>query len=198
MKITSLDTPRGPFVRFSIALMMGLALNCAVAVAAPPEAFVPVVRSMSDRLNTAEQVALSKWDSGKSVQDVARESQVIARAASMAPSLGLTAEDATALFTDQIEANKEVQYALLNTWLRSDRAPSTARKSLSGDIRPILDDLQASIMTNLHSVAALRTEASCQKQLAIAVGTVANQRSLDMLHLVALDRAVAHVCLTLK
>ncbi|WP_256218077.1 gamma subclass chorismate mutase AroQ [Burkholderia contaminans] len=79
------------------------------------------------RLRIARQVALSKWDSGKPVEDLSRESEVIAAAVKEARANGVPAKLADHFFTDQIEANKLVQYALLAEWRRSDHAPDDAR-----------------------------------------------------------------------
>jgi len=177
-------------------LILSVMLGCAESIAAPVPALVPLVRSISERLDTAEQVALSKWDSGKAVHDPKREAQVLTSVAAMAPALGVGAEDATRIFEDQIEANKEIQYALLNDWRRQGNAPATARKSLTGVIRPILDNLQTAILQDLQAASTARNDVDCHRQLAVAVGDVAQARSLDVLHRIALDRAVAHVCLS--
>lgn len=171
-------------------------LGCTASIAAPVPALVPLVRVISERLDTAEQVALNKWDSGKAVHDPKREAQVLDNVEAMAPSLGVSAEDATRIFEDQIEANKEIQYALLNDWRRQGYAPATVRESLTSVIRPVLDNLQTAILQDLQAAATGRGDVDCHRQLAVAVGDVARERSLDVLHRIALDRAVAHVCLS--
>ncbi|MFM0069218.1 chorismate mutase [Paraburkholderia aspalathi] len=178
----------------SVALALCLAAGCSPGIGAQADAFIPLVRSLADRLNTADQVALTKWDTGQPVYDPQRETQVIENVVTMANRIGLNAGDASNIFTDQIEANKEVQYALLNNWRRQGGAPATPRQSLSGVIRPTLDRLQLSIMQNLLGLASLRSVADCQTELAMAVGQVARQTSMDALHVAALDRAVARVC----
>ncbi|WP_153099612.1 chorismate mutase [Paraburkholderia hayleyella] len=174
--------------------VLWLAVGCSPGVSAQSNAFVPLVQAMASRLVIADQVALSKWDSGQSVYDPQREAQVLANAAAMAPTYGIDAPDARAIFADQIEANKEVQYALLNNWRRLSGAPTTPRQSLSDVIRPELDALQVSILQNLQEVAPLRTSADCAVQIALAAGEVGQQNGLDALHLAGLDRAVAQIC----
>lgn len=161
---------------------------------ADSNAFLPLVRSLSDRLDTAMQVALSKWDSGHAVCDPTRETQVLEKAAAMAPSYGLTAKDATSIFADQIEANKEIQYALLNGWRREGAAPLTRRDDLSETVRPKLDELQKAIFRNLQALGRLRQSPDCQAQVALAVGQVAQEKSLDALARAALDRSTANIC----
>ncbi len=93
----------------SFALVAGLLSGCSSLPAAQDDAFVPLVRHLADRVMTADQVALSKWDSGRPVHDPQREAQVIANAVAAAPAYGLAAKDVEDLFTDQMEASKQVQ-----------------------------------------------------------------------------------------
>ena len=183
----TLMTPR-------IACALLLAASCATQAHAQENAFAPLLRHLADRLVTADQVALSKWDSGKSVYDPAREAKVIANVSAEAPAYGLAAADVGNVFADQIEANKEVQYALLNDWRRAGAAPNAQRQSLPEVIRPKLDGLQKSILQALHDAAPARSQADCPTQVANEIGRVAHEKSLDALHRIALDRATARLC----
>lgn len=181
--------------------IVAIALMASTGCTAPIEAgdsnqFVPLVRSMADRLKTAEQVALSKWDSGKAVYDAQREAQVLSNVADMAPGQGVAPEDASHLFRDQMEANKAIQYGLLNNWRREGKAPDVPRQSLSGIIRPELDRLQVALLQNLRGIHAQRSMDNCPVNLARAVGYVAKQEGFDARYLSALDRAVASVCVS--
>lgn len=191
------NTLKRPGLRQTAALACALWLTAgcaAIGTGAQESAFAPLVRGLADRLTTADQVALSKWDTGQSVYDPEREAKVIANVSGLAPSYGLTAEDVSSVFADQIEANKTVQYALLNGWRRDGAAPSAPRQSLRDVIRPRLDKLQVSILEGLRDTASLRRAPDCQTQAAIAVGQVARDQSLDALHRIALDRATARLC----
>ena len=66
----------------------------------------------SQRLQLADQVAQSKAQSGKAVQDSPREEQQLQMLAGQAGSHGVGAEQVRLLFAAQIEANKLVQYRL--------------------------------------------------------------------------------------
>lgn len=68
----------------------------------------------SQRLQLADQVAQSKAQSGKAVQDSPREEQQLQMLAGQAGSHGVGAEQVRLLFAAQIEANKLVQYRLLS------------------------------------------------------------------------------------
>lgn len=179
----------------SFALVAGLLSGCSSLPAAEDDAFVPLVRHMADRVATADQVALSKWDSGRPVHDPQREAQVIANAVAAAPAYGLAAKDVEDLFTDQMEASKQVQYARLDAWKRQGGAPAWERQSLSDEIRPRLDRLQVEIMEDLRHLAPARKAADCPDRLADAVERVARREAFDAVHRAALDRAVARLCI---
>jgi chorismate mutase len=179
----------------SFALVAGLLSGCSSLPAAQDDAFVPLVRHMADRVMTADQVALSKWDSGRPVHDPQREAQVIANVVAAAPAYGLAAKDVEDLFTDQMEASKQVQYARLDAWKRQGGAPAWERQSLSDEIRPRLDRLQVEIMEDLRHLAPARKAADCPVRLADAVERVARREAFDAVHRAALDRAVARVCI---
>jgi len=178
-----------------LACALWLVAGCAAQAPAKEGAFTPLLRHLADRLVTADQVALSKWDSGKSVYDPEREAQVIANVSTEAPAYGLAPTDVGGVFADQIEANKEVQYALLNDWRRAGTAPAEQRQSLPDVIRPKLDGLQKSILKTLHDAAPARSQADCPMQVAHEIERVAREKSLDTLHRIALDRATARLCL---
>lgn len=119
-----------------------LSLLCAVIVSIsacantptpsqPPDSLAPLIQTVSERLSIADQVALTKWDSGKPIQDSLREQQVIANAAKLAPAYKLNAEEVSQFLAAQIEANKLVQYTLLANWRAAGKAPNTARPDLA-------------------------------------------------------------------
>lgn len=168
--------------------------GASAANAASDETFLPLIKSMAERLVTADQVALNKWDSGGAVYAPKRELQVVANVKDLASNYGLSSDDAANIFTDQMEANKELQYSLLNNWRRNGSAPTTPRQSLAEVIRPLLDKMQTTILKNLQDVGPARSSVNCPSQVASAAGKVAQQNRFDVLHLAALDRAVARIC----
>lgn len=175
-------------------LFVGL-VACSSGAQAQKTSFDPLVQDMAMRLQTAYPVALSKWDSGKLVYDAAREAQVIANVEAAAPEYKLTTEDAASIFRDQIEANKMLQYALLDDWRHAKEAPAAPHQPLPA-IRKELDRLQVTIMHELHEIDALRDKQDCQTQVAKSVERVAGEKrfGFDVQHRSALNRAVANVC----
>ena len=179
----------------TLALAGWLALGCASVPAGRDNAFVPLVRDLADRVKIADQVALSKWDSGRPVYDPQREAQVVEKAMASASAYGLVAQDVQHVFEDQIEASKAVQYARLDAWKRLGRAPAWPRQSLSDEIRPQLDRLQIAIMEDLQRLGPLRRAADCRIRVANAARQIARLAAFDRVHRAALDRAIARVCI---
>ncbi|WP_256990415.1 chorismate mutase [Burkholderia sp. HI2714] len=181
---------------FIAATLLGNVVACSPGAQAQDTTFVPLVESMAARLQTAYPVALSKIDSGKPVYDKAREAQVIANVKRVAPTHQIASEDAAAVFSDQIEASKVAQYALLNDWRRAGQAPSAPRRTLE-DIRTELDRLQGDILRELYLAESLRKLPDCKIQVAKSVEHVSKDGkfNFNVEQRVTLDRAVASVCL---
>jgi chorismate mutase len=156
--------------------------------------FTPLLEKINERISIADQVALSKWDSGKPVLDSQREADVLSRVRTEAPGHGLQADDAQRFFADQIEANKWVQYGLLDSWHRESKAPNTTRPDLAM-IRKQLDQLQNELLDALHRAEPLRKASDCPRVAATAVNTYTTAHSLDALHQLALVRGMANICL---
>jgi len=155
---------------------------------------LPLLDMTVARLNIARQVALSKWDSRKPVEDLAREAQVIVVAVNEARAQGLPPRFATNFFTDQIEANKLVQYGLLAQWHRTGSAPDDKRMDLAKDIRPELDRLQQGFIKALADTKTLRAQPGCDAKFARATQAYVASHALDPLRAIAMDRALARVC----
>ncbi len=158
----------------------------------PPASLAPLLQAMSERLDIADQVALTKWDSGKPIQDSPREQQVIANAAQQAATYQLAPEDVSQFLAAQIEANKLVQYALLAKWHTAGKAPTIARPDLVKQIRPALDQLQIRLLQHYAAFATSRQDPQCPAWL--AKGRKALR--IDKLHDLALVRATGELCVS--
>jgi chorismate mutase len=182
------------FSLIRIAIASTLLLGAAVVSAdtAPqPEALKPLLSSIEQRLNIADQVALSKWDSKKAVEDRAREREVIAAAVLLAPQHSLEPAMVEQFFAAQIEANKLVQYGQLANWRAAGQAPDTPRPDLVKTIRPQLDALQTTLLEQLAAFAPYRDSANCSKWVAQAM----EEGDRDALHRLAFTRATGELCM---
>jgi chorismate mutase len=166
----------------------------AAGAAEPPvssESLRPLLTTLNERLNIGDLVALTKWDSGKPIQDSPREAQVIANARTLATEHQLEPEEVAQLIAAQMEANKLVQYGLLAQWQAAGAAPDTPRPDLAGQIRPRLDELQTRLLRQYADFAPHRHDPNCPVWLAKARQGLA----LDALHDLALTRATGELCI---
>lgn len=170
-------------------------LLCTTAFASPgsgPEAMGALVSSMDQRVAIAYKVALTKWDSGKAVEDKPRERQVIDAALALAPGYSVSPQWAEQFFSAQIEANKLVQYAYLADWAAAKKAPDDERPNLEKDIRPTLDRLQQTLLEQMADATPYRHDANCKGWVASAIA----EKAGDELRKLALVRASAELCTT--
>ncbi|WLH33599.1 chorismate mutase [Pseudomonas sp. FP2196] len=168
-------------------------LTTATQAASPvpaPDALKPLLETLNERLNIGDLVALTKWDSGKPIQDSPREAQVIANARTLAAERKLDPEDVAQLIAAQMEANKLVQYGLLAQWQAAGAAPATQRPDLGKQIRPRLDELQTRLLAQYADFLPYRHDPNCPVWLAKARSDVAH----DALHELALVRATGELC----
>ena len=160
-----------------LALLLAptLLLQGCTSTATPPTALSHLLESVNQRLDMAEDVALNKWDSGQPVEAPEREQQVIANAQSQALRFGVDGQRAALFFADQIEANKLLQYSALSRWHAVGSAPQTPRVDLRSQLRPQLDRLQRTLLSQLaefdrnrpaHCPATLEIgRASCRERV---------------------------------
>ncbi|KAA6171566.1 MULTISPECIES: chorismate mutase [Pseudomonas] len=161
------------------------------SASAAPASLEPLLNSIAERLAIADQVALSKWDSKKPVEDKKREQEVIASVIAQAPNYKLAPAAAEQFFSAQIEANKLVQYTHLSDWQFQGKAPDDPRPDLVKQIRPQLDQLQKRLLQELADFTPQRTDPKCPQWLAEAVHEPLN----EPLQQLAMIRATAELCI---
>ncbi|MBY9024494.1 chorismate mutase [Pseudomonas fluorescens] len=179
--------------RLLACTLLVLATNTtqAATTGAVPESLQPLVATLSERLNIGDLVALTKWDSGKPIQDSPREAQVIDNARKLATERKLDPEDVAQLIAAQMEANKLVQYGLLAQWQAAGAAPDTPRPDLGKQIRPRLDELQTRLLQQYADFTPYRHDPNCPAWLAKA----RSGQTRDALHDLALTRATGELCI---
>lgn len=158
-----------------------------------PASMVALVDVMARRAEIGDTVAAAKWGTTQPIDDPAREKTVLDGAAAKAPAYGVDPAVAVAVFSDQIAANKVVQYGLFSRWTaHPDQAP-TDRPDLT-TVRPILDAITGELLTQLRNTGDERTGALCRLRLAAAQAEVAADHGFDRLHREALVRAGTSIC----
>lgn len=171
-------------------LLAPLLLIQGCASTPPPDtALQHLLTSIEQRLDIAEAVALNKWDSGQPVQATEREQQVIANAQTQALRFGVDRQRAGVFFSDQIEANKLLQYSALSRWHAAGSAPTTTRIDLATQLRPQLDRLQRNLLSELAEFDR-NPPARCDGALAHAIAKRATSPQRNLV----LVRATVHLC----
>lgn len=178
-------------MRTALVLTCSLALSGCASPTSPDPALEHLLDTLEQRLDLAEAVALHKWDQRQAVQASAREAQVLASVRQVAPAHHLAPARAEAFFADQMEANKLLQYHLLDTWHLARQAPNLPRRDLGSDIRPELDRLQGQLLAALARFDQAPSTA-CGERLADAL----QQRTDDPGRHLALVRASGQLCKT--
>jgi chorismate mutase len=185
-----LHSPRLPQL-LTCAVFGLLACNAQASTPSPaPDSLQPLLVTLNERLSIGDLVALTKWDSGKPIQDSAREAQVIANARKLAVDRKLDPNKFAELIAAQIEANKLVQYGLIAQWQAAGKAPDTPRPDLANQIRPQLDELQNRLLQQYSDFAPYRNDPQCQNWLRTARASLIK----DGLHGQALIRATGELC----
>lgn len=185
-----------PWLPYALAAMAFAAFNASAKSMEPgasgpgPEALKPLLMTIKERIEIADQVALTKWDSAQPVQDAEREARVISDARQQSGGYMLAADDAAQLLAAQIEANKLVQYGLLAAWHTAGNAPETERPDLKNNIRPQLDKLQDRLLRSYATFSPFRTSKACPGWLSQTLPRLAK----DELHKLALIRATGELC----
>ena len=148
----------------------------------------------AERLLLADKVAAAKYGTGSPIDDPVRERQILDDVAARAAGLGLDPDSVTAVFRDQIEANKLVQRGLYARWDAHPDERPTERPDLAKEVRPALDLITTRLLAALQETAPVRADASCEPRLYAAATLSAYGHRLDVLHLKGLGRALPSVC----
>lgn len=181
----------------------GAAAVTLVAVSAPASAttahhddtdFVSLVDISAQRALIADDVAAFKFNTGGAIEDPAREQVLLDTVADMSADLGVDPAVAQAIFRDEIDGNKEVQYGLFDLWTAHPEQTPTEWPDLTTVIRPELDKITVDLMDQIKATSALQVAPNCHQRLDEALGYVSHQRHLDQLHSEAVRDAVARVC----
>lgn len=158
----------------------------------PPAQLQPLVAAMELRLEIANDVARSKWHSGKPVQDSERERQVIQNAESRAGEFKLTGGEVRDFMTAQMEANKMVQYARLEQWRETGQSPEKPDLNLTEGIRGRLDTLLPVLMQTYSAFQPYRSDAGCSGWVQSEI----QRQAGDPVIVTALQRAASDLCRT--
>ena len=178
--------------RFSCYLILSTLL-CGMplmAHATTDSALERLVALCAERLLLADQVAASKAQTGKAVEDAAREAEQLTLLSAHAQTHHLAPKQVASFFRWQMEANKLIQYQLLAASLSSDGASPMPLE----EIRTRLNLLNQELLQTLAPALTELQQGTCHEQLYGAIEAQAEQQKLDALHRTALIRAFGDTC----
>jgi chorismate mutase len=179
----------------SSALGVALVLTATpyLAAADAPSPLFALVDAAAQRLQTAEPVAASKWTTGGSIEDPARERQVVDAVTAAAKTQNVDPGYVQMVFRDQIDATVGVEYGHFSAWkLDPASAPITApnlsesRSAIDGYNRTMVNEIAAQ-WNSLHSPG-------CAGDLEAATTAVAASRGFDDLYQRGLTFATRSYC----
>jgi chorismate mutase len=152
-----------------------------------------LIDAATQRLQTAEPVAATKWLNGGSIEDPPRVEQVLNAVAADATRKGVEPDYVRGVFTDQVHATEALEYSRFAQWkLDPAAAPGVAPDLTSS--RETIDRLNSQMVDQIAMQWAVLHSPDCGRLLADAKTAVTAARSLDPLYQQALDFSTHSYC----
>ena len=177
----------------TIGALLTLSAALGISSADSPTPLYALVDAAAQRLQTADAVAASKWTTGGSIEDPARERQVIDAVTTAARARGVDPAYVETAFRDQIAATVAVEYARFSDWkLDPGGAPTTAPDLANS--RTAIDELNRTMVSEIAAQWDSLHSAECLGELEAARNAVGVARGLDEPYQRALAFATRSYC----
>jgi chorismate mutase len=179
----------------SCALGVALVLTVAPipAAADAPSPLFALVDAAAQRLQTAEPVAASKWLTGGSISDPARERQVIDSVTATAKTQNVDPDYVERVFRDQIDATVGVEYGHFSAWKLDPAGAPTTAPNLS-DSRSAIDGYNRTMVNEIAAQWNSLRSPACAGDLEAATSAVIASRGFDDLYQRGLTFATRSYC----
>jgi chorismate mutase len=152
-----------------------------------------LVDAATQRLQTAEPVAATKWINGGSIEDPPRVEQVLGAVASDATKRSVDPAFVRQLFTDQVHATEGIEYSRFAQWkLDPGSAPGVAPDLAAS--RAIIDRLNTEMVEQVALHWPVLHSPDCRGTLDDAKAAVTAARTLDPLYQQALALSTRSYC----
>jgi chorismate mutase len=158
-----------------------------------PSPLFTLIDAAAQRLQTADAVAAAKWTTGGSIEDPAREKQVIDAVTAAARARGVDPGFVETAFRDQIAATVAVEYGLFSEW-KLDPANAPVRAPDLADSRSAIDALNHTMVTEIAQQWDSLHDPGCLADLEAARDAVVTARDLDPLYRRGLEFATRSYC----
>jgi chorismate mutase len=174
-------------------VLIALASVQAPARADDANPLLALVDAATQRLQTAEPVAASKWRSGGSIEDPQRVDQVLAAVGADARGRGVDVDYVRQIFTDQVHATEAIEYTRFAQWKLDPGAAPGVAPDLSAS-RAIIDRLNGEMVEQMALQRSALHSPDCTGTLDDARAAVADARGLDPLYQQALSFSTHSYC----
>lgn len=152
-----------------------------------------LVDAATQRLQTAEPVAATKWLTDGSIEDPQRVDQVLAAVSAHATGRGVDPDYVRQIFTDQIDATEAIEYTRFAQWkLDPGSAPGVAPDLAAS--RTSIDRLNTEMVEEVALHWSVLHSPDCNGTLDDAKTAVTNARMLDPLYQQALAFSTHSYC----
>ncbi len=185
-------------IRRCAVLFCALTVLAVMSTTAPARSddvnpLLELVDAATQRLQTAEPVAASKWLTGGSIEDPPRVEQVLAAVSADATGRGVDPDYVRHIFTDQINATEAIEYTRLAQWkLDPGSAPGVAPDLAAS--RATIDRLNTEMVADVALHWSVLRSPDCTGMLDDAKTAVTNARMLDPLYQQALAVSTHSYC----
>ena len=152
-----------------------------------------LVDAATQRLQTAEPVAASKWMTGGSIEDPQRVDQVLAAVSADATGRGVGVDYVGRLFSDQIDATESIEYTRFAQWKLDPKSAPGVAPNLAAS-RAIIDRLNTEMVEQVALHWSVLRSPDCAGTLDDAKSAVAGARALDPLYQQALAFSTHSYC----
>jgi chorismate mutase len=179
----------------AVCALIALAVMPTTASALGDDAnpLLELVDAATQRLQTAEPVAASKWNTGGPIEDPQRVEQVLAAVNVDATGKDIDAAYVRRIFTDQIDATEAIEYTRFAQWKLDPGSAPVAAPDLSAS-RAIIDRLNAEMVEQVAMHWSVLYSPYCTGTLDDAKTAIANSRMLDPLYQQALAYSTHSYC----
>lgn len=173
--------------------LIALASAQAPASAEDTNPLLELVDAATQRLQTADPVAASKWKTGGSIEDPRRVEQVLAAVSTAATDKGVDAGYVRRIFTDQIDATEAIEYTRFAQWKLDPGSAPSVSPDLSSS-RTIIDRLNSEMVEQIAMHWPVLHSPDCTGALDDAKTAIAQSRMLDPLYQQALSFSTNSYC----
>lgn len=179
--------------RFSVILTI-------LALAAPSSAhgsgdspLADLVEAAAARLEIADDVAASKWQSGAVIEDPNRVKDQLAKLGTDAASANLDPDYVRRIFADQITATEAAQHYRFAQWKLNPAAVPPSPPELATS-RARIDGFNQVMLAQIGQRWGVLHSPDCAGELDVATRAVSNTRNLDEFYRQALAAATRDYC----